>query len=270
MDSRYRNFRYILILIVNIKILIYINLEGTFAAKKWKEMFPTAKICGETKTTTRHDELIKIGIEPRLRDDRSVNDESSAKHLLICIPPSAAALYDEEISESIRLWGGPIGGGKLVFTSSIGIYGESNGNTVTETFRTDSRSKRSTKLLAVEEAVKLRDGINVRLAGLYTEQRGPHTYWLKSGKTIEGSEDGIVNMLHYEDAAGSAIAAILNGKNGATYLACDDDPITRKEICDAALESGLFPSATMPTFESVTGARGKVCDGNNTLNTKFC
>lgn len=229
-------------------------------------MFPNAVICGETKTTTRHDDLRAIGIDTKVRSDRNVNDEGSAKNLLICIPPSAASLYDEEINESIRLWAGPIGGGKLVFTSSIGIYGDSNGNTVTETFRTDSRSQRSTKLITVEEAIRLRGGINVRLAGLYTEQRGPHTYWLKSGKTIEGSEDGIVNMLHYEDAAGSAIAAILNGKSGATYLACDDDPITRKEICEAALESGLFPSAAMPTFESEIGPRGKVCDGINNYN----
>lgn len=224
-------------------------------------MFPKAIICGETKTTARHEELINIGIEPRLRSDRSINDEGSAKNLLICIPPSAAAIYDEEINESVRLWAGSLGGGKLVYTSSIGIYGESNGNTVTETFRTDSRSKKSTKLLAVEEAIRLRGGINVRLAGLYTDQRGPHTYWLKSGQTIQGNEDGIVNMLHYEDAADSTIAAFLRGKNGATYLVCDDDPITRKEICEATLESGLFPSATMPTFESVSGPRGKVCDG---------
>ena len=225
-------------------------------------MFPKSSICGETKSINRHDEFKTFGIEPKLRDDRNVDDEGSAKNLLICIPPSAAKLYDEELNESVRLWAGPASGGELVFTSSIGIYGDSNGNTVTETFRVDSRSSRSTKLITAEELILSRCGICVRLAGLYTEQRGPHTYWLKSGKAIEGSPNGIVNMLHYADAAASAIAAILNGKSGTVYLACDDDPITRKEICEASLDSGLFPTATMPTFELESGPIGKVCDGN--------
>jgi nucleoside-diphosphate-sugar epimerase len=226
-------------------------------------MFPKSSICGETKSINRHDEFKTFGIEPKLRDDRNVDDEGSAKNLLICIPPSAAKLYDEELNESVRLWAGPASGGKLVFTSSIGIYGDSNGNTVTENFRVDSRSSRSTKLITAEELIISRGGISVRLAGLYTEQRGPHTYWLKSGKPIDGSPNGIVNMLHYADAAGSAIAALLNGKSGTVYLACDDDPITRKEICEASLESGLFPTSTMPTFELESGPIGKICDGNN-------
>ena len=96
-------------------------------------MFPKSSICGETKSINRHDEFKTFGIEPKLRDDRNVDDEGSAKNLLICIPPSAAKLYDEELNESVRLWAGPASGGKLVFTSSIGIYGDSNGNTVMHT-----------------------------------------------------------------------------------------------------------------------------------------
>ena len=37
-------------------------------------------------------------------------------------------------------------------------------------------------------------------AGLYTESRGPHTFWLARGE-IAAPEDGIINLLHYEDAA---------------------------------------------------------------------
>ena len=50
----------------------------------------------------------------------------------------------------------------------------------------------------------------LRLAGLYDETRGPHTYWLKNG-TVQGSGDIYINMLHYEDAAAAAIAALLHG-----------------------------------------------------------
>jgi hypothetical protein len=44
----------------------------------------------------------------------------------------------------------------------------------------------------------------MRLAGLYTEQRGPHTFWMKAGE-VDGDPDGTLNMLHYSDAAAAAI-----------------------------------------------------------------
>ncbi len=30
------------------------------------------------------------------------------------------------------------------------------------------------------------------------------------------------------------------------YIATDDNPLSRQEICDAALKSGLFPNSSMP------------------------
>lgn len=59
----------------------------------------------------------------------------------------------------------------MVFTSSIGVYGESSGNIVTEDFRLDTRSGRSTVMISAEEAVLKREGKVIRLAGLYTENR---------------------------------------------------------------------------------------------------
>ena len=127
-----------------------------------------------------------------------------------------------------------------------------------------------------------RGGSVVRLAGLYTLDRGPHTFWLKNG-TVTSNADGLVNTLHYDDAARVAVAACLYGKircsdicrcacwpfvttlsdlhrylsndkffimipgvAGTAYLACDDEPVTREEICAAALASGRFPDLKMP------------------------
>jgi nucleoside-diphosphate-sugar epimerase len=76
----------------------------------------------------------------------------------------------------------------------------------------------------------------------------------------------LLNMLHYEDAASAVICAILAGKGEITYLVSDDEPVTREDICKAALESGLFPGAKMPTFKAETGPRGKTCDCSKTKN----
>jgi hypothetical protein len=42
------------------------------------------------------------------------------------------------------------------------------------------------------------------------KDRGPHTFWLRNG-TVSSNADGLINMLHYEDAAAVAVAACLYG-----------------------------------------------------------
>ena len=64
------------------------------------------------------------------------------------------------------------------------------------------------RLIAAEETVLSRGGSVVRLAGLYTESRGPHTYWIKNG-TVGSNADGLVNTLQYDD--------VLNQQRKAIY-----------------------------------------------------
>jgi hypothetical protein len=119
---------------------------GEIIAKLYIEEFPNASIIAETKTTTRHSFYESINIKPRLRESRKLEtDSNTAKHVIICIPPSSAKDYVTEVSDSTRLWAGPLGNGSLVYTSSIGVYGDSNGNTVNEKFRLDTRSESATK-----------------------------------------------------------------------------------------------------------------------------
>ena len=88
------------------------------------------------------------------------------------------------------------------------------------------------------------------LLSFFRRDRGPHTFWLKNG-TVNSNPDGIVNMLHYEDAASAAIAAVLRGAAGTAYLAADDEPLTREEICKSALASGRFPGVNMPVVRAL-------------------
>lgn len=239
---------------------------GMVTAKQWKSTFPGASVVAETKSLGRHAELAKNGITPRLRESRANEDAASAKNVLVALPPSSCSsvgAYLNEIGAACEVWAGPRGGGKLVFTSSISVYGDSLGNIVNEAFRVDTRSKRSSTMLEAEMSITCRGGSVIRLAGLYTETRGPHTMWLRNG-TVDAAADGIINLLHYSDASNVALAALLRGSPGSIYLACDDDPISRRDICEAALASGLFPGTTLPTFTSEIGPIGKICDSSVT------
>lgn len=74
------------------------------------------------------------------------------------------------------------------------------------------------RLAAAENVILGQGGNVIRLAGLYTESRGPHAYWLHKSRdaalanspmpVLPGSALALVNMLHYEDAAGAVMALL--------------------------------------------------------------
>jgi hypothetical protein len=164
---------------------------GTLVVKEWVSS-KLGTVVAETKTSTRHGELKAMGAIPRLRSERSEEaDVLCARNVLVCVPPSShpeGQEYSHELFLASRLWAGR-SYGRFMFTSSTAVYGESNGNVVTEDFRVDTRSKRSTRLLCVEEEVIHRGGSVLRLAGLYTSTRGPHVMWLKAG-SVDSNPDG--------------------------------------------------------------------------------
>ena len=139
---------------------------GCIAAQLWRNKYPQASIHAETRqakfsyyiifdqfnrfrnvgrSASRHDFLKSIGVSASLRSDRTEADEVSARNVLIALPPSSSSnQYAEELHRACRLWAGTLGNGNLVFTSSIGVYGDSFGNVVNEKFRVDTRSQRTT------------------------------------------------------------------------------------------------------------------------------
>ena len=211
---------------------------GTYAVTEWvNKKRGMGTIVAETRTESRHEELRARGAQPRLRSNRKDDECFCARNVLICIPPSAHPLGQEyalELYLASRLWAGSKYGA-LLFTSSTVVYGDAS-NTVTEKFRTDSRSNRSLRMIAAEEDTLKRGGSIMRLAGLYTKDKGPHTFWLKCGE-VESNADGMVNLIHYEDAASAVVTALLREKTETIYLASDEEPVSRENICKAAVVS---------------------------------
>ena len=109
------------------------------------------------------------------------------------------------------------------------------------------------KFVKAEEVVTQAGGCALRLAGLYLLQRGAHSFWLGMDKPIQGNPDGLINLLHYDDAASACLAALKAGPNvcrGKTFLISDGQPQTRRQICESALKSTIYRDRTMPTFAS--------------------
>ncbi|CAM9723577.1 unnamed protein product, partial [Ectocarpus fasciculatus] len=129
-------------------------------------------------------------------------------------------------------------------------------------------------------------GCVVRLAGLYSAERGPHSVWLKEKRVsarLNHHSQGKINLVSYKDAASAVVAALQAGikqikdedgapeVKGKVFLAADHSPTTRRKICKVALEHPIYFRRSMPKFTqdatppefAVTGAR-KVYDSSAT------
>ena len=62
-----------------------------------------------------------------------------------------------------------------------------------------------------KECARRVGGTVLRLAGLYNADIGPHAYWWKTGK-VSGAPNGLLNLVHYDDAASAVVAALNKGR----------------------------------------------------------
>ncbi len=120
---------------------------GELVLKQWSVITPSSYGCvvAETRTASRHELFNKIeNVMPALRKDRKESDDKTARNVLICLPPSAqSGAYLDEVKRATKLWRGLDGGGSLVITSSIGVYGDVQNSAVTEDSPVDTESERS-------------------------------------------------------------------------------------------------------------------------------
>ncbi len=126
---------------------------------------------------------------------------------------------------------------KFVYTSSTGVYGQTDGSVVNEASPTEPEAPTAKVLVAAEnvlfEAARDQDFpvVVLRLAGIYGPGRG---HWLqqflKGQALMEGSGGRIVNMIHREDVAGAIIAALQNGRPGEVYNVVDNEPVSQLDL----------------------------------------
>lgn len=129
-----------------------------------------------------------------------------------------------------------------------------------------SKFPRAARLINAEKCVLSGSGACFRLAGLYSLTRGAHNFWITSGKDVSGRADGIVNQVHYDDAARAVLAGLNAGAsviNGNIFLISDGNPMTRMEICQSALKNSHFVGNKEPKFLGTNeDPIGKIYDGS--------
>ncbi|MCZ7586161.1 MAG: hypothetical protein M5R36_24140 [Deltaproteobacteria bacterium] len=237
-------------------LIIGAGTLGLLVAREWLARHPGSMVTGETRTGRNHPDLEDFGVIPRLRDDTL---PFSHANVLFCVPPSGAPNYAAEAARAAALWSGK---GAFLFTSSSAVYDTPDGGVITETSPT-RRNERTEKLLAAEHTVLDAGGSVVRLAGLYNEDRGPHRVYMRS-RTLPTRPDGLVNLIHYEDAAGLCVRALEEAQSGTVYLGCDGRPVTREELTEAIARSPRFAGRPLCIFTAQHGPVGRSCSNEAT------
>ena len=202
------------------------------------------RVLGTVRSESSASRLRAWGIEPVITDvtvPATLDALPKAERVFYCVGfdrsagvPMRSVYVDGLKSVLDRLDGRP---GRFVFASSTGVYGQDDGSWVDEDSPTEPRSESGRICLEAEDLVRSYSEANdwssvvLRFAGLYGPGRIVRRAAIERGEPIAGDPDRALNLIHIDDAASGAVAA-LSGRSEALrplYTLADDRPVSRLE-----------------------------------------
>lgn len=194
----------------------------------------------------------------------------NADVLLISIPPGstgdpAIAAFGDVLAARRR---------KVVYLSTIGVYGDHGGAWVDESTPPLATFERTRQRLAAEQAwtdTMHSEVAILRLAGIYGPGRNA-LVTLRAGTARRIIKPGqVFNRIHADDIASAIMAAIHHGSSGI-FNVCDDEPAPPQDvIAYAAKLMGVAPPAEEPfeTAEMSAMARSFYASSARVSNAKL-
>jgi nucleoside-diphosphate-sugar epimerase len=217
------------------------------------------RVYGTIRSPARAEEIARSGIEPvivdvlRLETLRPLPEVERAFHAVGFDRSAGAALREvyvdglqnvlDHLPPSVR---------RFVYASSTGVYGQTRGEWVDEESPTHPEHESGRVVLEAEGRVRAWadsrgvSAVILRFAGLYGPGRIVRRAMLERGELIPGDPEKLLNMVHIDDAAQAAAAALDVGTPEPIYLVADDRPVTRREYYAVAAEALGAPE---PQFE---------------------
>jgi nucleoside-diphosphate-sugar epimerase len=200
-------------------------------------------------TRGRADQLRGLGVEPVTGDVRRPRDMLAlepADTVLYAVAPergggnsTAEEVWLEGLVNLlcvVRGWPAPP---RLLFISSTGIYGQTDGEEVDETSPTEPADESGRVILKAERLLRegLADAVVLRFAGIYGPGRLIRSQSLLKGELIPADPDGWLNLIHIQDGAAAVVAAGERARPAATYNVADGHPVRRRDFYARLAES---------------------------------
>ncbi len=220
-------------------------------------------VYGTARSPARAAEIAAQGLEPiimNVLDPASLRNLPAADRVFYCVG------FDRSAGASLRavyvdgllnvLDGLPHDVTRLVYASSTGVFGQTDGEWVDEQTPPCPRTESGTLCLEAEKRLRAwsqkRAGavsvVILRFAGLYGPGRVVRRALVERGEPIPGDPSRLFNLIHVDDAARVTVKALSAASPEPLYLVSDDRPVTRLNYYSllATLLSAPEPTFTPP------------------------
>jgi nucleoside-diphosphate-sugar epimerase len=229
---------------------------GQRVARRWQEA--GHEVFAVTRSADRARALSEKRFRPIVADvlqPASLVNLPAAESVLVAIgfDRSSGKSIREVYADGMRsiLDALPRGTGKIIYTSSTGVYGQSQGEWVDEDSpcqpgREGGRACLEAERLLAAHPLGAR-GVILRLAGLYGPGRVPNIDEIRRNEPIAAPEQGWINLLHVDDAVQAVLAADERAPTPRTYVVADGNPVARRDYYQ---ELARLLRAPPPVFAS--------------------
>lgn len=219
------------------------------------------RIFGTVRSASRAAEVERLGIEPVIADVLDLGSLSAlpeAGRVFYSVGfdrtsgPTMRSVYIDGLQNVLDRLSRQAS--RFVYASSTGVYGQTAGEWVDE--ESPAAPAHESGKICLEAEGRIRawansgDGsvraIILRFAGLYGPGRVVRRSTVERGEPISGDPSKYLNLIHIDDAAEAAIAALETSASASLYVIADDRPVTRREYYSYI--AGLL-GAPEPRFE---------------------
>ncbi len=236
------------------KLILGCGFLGLRVARRWLEMSQT--VFAVTRSPERAARLKAEGMTPVIAD---VTDPAS----LADLPKADTVLYavgfDRQGGHPIRdvYVDGPSHvwqrlsdrAQRIIYISTTGVHGQDSREPINESSPCAPRSEAARAHLDAERALRQhplgQQAIILRMAGLYGPGRLPRKADLFAQRPTSSSPEGMINLIHIDDAASAVLAAEQVAEPPRTYLISDGSPLRRRDFLE---EMARLVGAPPPQF----------------------
>ena len=203
------------------------------------------------RNPAKADTLRKLGVTPILGD---LDERSSltkiaglADIVLHFAPPERQGRFDTRTRNLLSALSTRLLPTRLIYISTSGVYGDCDGDIVSETRPVNPQSDRARLRVSAERQIRtwaIRNHVNaniLRVPGIIAEDRLPVDRIKAGAPAIVASEDGYSNHIHADDLARIVIAALRYAKPNRVYHTVDDDEMKMGDYFDVVADAFKLP-----------------------------
>ena len=190
-----------------------------------------------------------------ITDLETVRRNSVAADVVVHCASSGADSYLHVYRDGVANLAACFPNGRIIFTSSTSVYPQRDGSSVTEESSAEPDSENAQILRQAEKIVLDRNGIVLRVAGIYGPGRSFLLRSVMNGTAV--ISDRFVNQVHRDDVAS---AFFFLARSGAVdppriFNVVDDTPAPRVEILDWLSERLGIPLSKSAPFPKAKRGR---------------